>query len=236
MIKLYQYASCWGLPNPSPFCMKLETYLRMAEIPFEIHTISDPRKAPKGKLPFIVDNGQVIADSTLIINYLREKYGDKLDATLTNEQKAQALSLQRLLEEHLYWIIVYSRWIDSAGWSVSKKAYFSFMPSLVRKFVPELIRKDVKKTLRAQGIGRHSQDEIYQFGINDITALAHLLGDKKFFLGDACTSVDASAFASLTSILNSPIESPLKAHAKTFSNLQSYCKRISDAYYSEQHL
>ena len=32
---LHQPPAAWGLPNPSPFCAKLETYLRMAEIPFE---------------------------------------------------------------------------------------------------------------------------------------------------------------------------------------------------------
>lgn len=29
MIQLQQFAPAFGLPNASPFCMKLETYLRM---------------------------------------------------------------------------------------------------------------------------------------------------------------------------------------------------------------
>ena len=49
MIKLYQFPAAWGLPNPSPYCMKLEVYMRLAEIPYEIVTWHDPRKAPKGK-------------------------------------------------------------------------------------------------------------------------------------------------------------------------------------------
>ena len=56
-VKLYQFPSAWGLPNPSPFCMKLEVFLRLAEIPYEIVTWPDPRKAPKGKLPFIEHEG-----------------------------------------------------------------------------------------------------------------------------------------------------------------------------------
>lgn len=36
MIKLYQFEPAFGLANASPFCMKLETYLRMADLPFEI--------------------------------------------------------------------------------------------------------------------------------------------------------------------------------------------------------
>ena len=62
-VKLYQFPPAWGLPNPSPFCMKLEVFLRLAEIPYEVVTWPDPRKAPKGKLPFIEHEGTRIADS-----------------------------------------------------------------------------------------------------------------------------------------------------------------------------
>ena len=32
MLKLYQFERTWGIPNLSPFCCKIETYLRMADI------------------------------------------------------------------------------------------------------------------------------------------------------------------------------------------------------------
>ena len=53
MIVLHQFKSFFGLPNASPFCMKLETYLRMAGLPFEIPAASVRAigRAPKGKLP-----------------------------------------------------------------------------------------------------------------------------------------------------------------------------------------
>jgi hypothetical protein len=35
MIKLYQFPPNLGLPNMSPLCMKVETYLRMAALPYE---------------------------------------------------------------------------------------------------------------------------------------------------------------------------------------------------------
>ena len=60
MIKIHQFEPAFGLPNASPFCMKLETYLRMAGIPFALATpnMQDMRKAPKGKMPFIDDKGK----------------------------------------------------------------------------------------------------------------------------------------------------------------------------------
>ena len=72
MITLYQFSPVWGLPNTSPFCLKVETYLRMTEVPYEIKFVMDPRKSPKGKLPVIKMNGETIPDSELIIDYLKQ--------------------------------------------------------------------------------------------------------------------------------------------------------------------
>jgi hypothetical protein len=55
------------IPNLSPFCCKLETWLRIAGIPYEVVDTSDPRKGPKGKVPFIEDAGQRIGDSSFIV-------------------------------------------------------------------------------------------------------------------------------------------------------------------------
>lgn len=56
MIILHQFARTWGIPNLSQFCVKVETYLRMVKLPYEIvETL--PLKGPRGKLPFIEDQG-----------------------------------------------------------------------------------------------------------------------------------------------------------------------------------
>ena len=47
MIKLYQFPPAFGLPNASPFCMKLETYLRMAGLPFTLVNSGDVMKVVK---------------------------------------------------------------------------------------------------------------------------------------------------------------------------------------------
>ena len=95
MIKLCQFPPAFGLPNASPFCMKLETWLRMAGLPYECPRGADLRKAPKGKFPYIEDDGVVIADSSFIIDYLTKKYNVTLDAHLTPRQRGEALALQR---------------------------------------------------------------------------------------------------------------------------------------------
>jgi len=98
MITLYQFPSAWGLPNASPFCMKVETYLRMCNLPYTTVNVLNPAKGPKGKLPYITDGSNVVADSGLILDYLKKTHGDVLDARLGSVERAQALAWQRLLE------------------------------------------------------------------------------------------------------------------------------------------
>ena len=54
-IRLFQFPRMFSVPNLSPFCCKLETWLRIAGIPYEVVDTPNPRNAPKGKLPFIED-------------------------------------------------------------------------------------------------------------------------------------------------------------------------------------
>ena len=63
MVTLYTFGPGFGLPDPSPFVMKAEILLKMAGLPFRTDTTGF-RKAPKGKLPYIEDDGERIADST----------------------------------------------------------------------------------------------------------------------------------------------------------------------------
>jgi glutathione S-transferase len=224
MLKLYQFAPIENLPNASPFCMKLEMYLRLAKIPYEIVITPRPSQAPKGKLPFIEDNGKTIGDSKFIIAYLKKQYGDPLDGHLTNEQQALALAIQCLLEEHFYWIAVYSRWIDPAGWAATKPRFFNKSPLLLKLILPSMIRRYMKKQLHAQGMGRHTQEEIYQMGREDISALAALLGEKPFMLGNEVSSIDAAIYATLANIL--VLNSLFKPTVESFPNLMAYYERM----------
>lgn len=231
MITLFQFPRFWGLPNISPFCLKLETYLCMANIPYKVVSTRNLSRTPKGKLPFIQDGDVTLSDTSLIIDYLKKQYGDPLDAHLNELQKAEGLAIQRLVEEHLYWTIVYSRWIDPSSAHLIKSTILAEVPGLIRPFVYSLINKKTRKQLFEQGIGRHSQDEIYALGISDLEALAEFLSSRCFLLGDTATSYDVSAFAFLANILFSPVNSPLKSYMNLHPELAAYCERIGQLAY-----
>lgn len=233
MIKLYQFAPAFGLPNASPFCMKLETYLRMSKLPFEIapFDLNQLKNAPKGKMPYIEDQGQLICDTSFIIEHLQSRYGDSLDSWLSVEQKAVALAFQRLMEENLYWAVVHSRWVEAPGWAQTKIAFFDQLPPPLKWIVPPLARRGLIKEMHGQGMGRHQATEIHAIGQRDISALADFLGDKPYLMGQQPSSIDATAYAFLANLIWVPVESALKKHAQKYPQFESYCQRMRSRYF-----
>jgi len=232
MIRLHQFYPVWTLTTASSFCLKLETYLRMAGHPYEVVVELDPRKAPLGKLPYIEDGGETLVDSGLIVEYLKSKYGDSLDTGLSAEQRAVALALRRMAEESLYWSLMYSRWIDDAGWRHHEPAYFGMMPAPLRWIVPKIVRASVKKELDGHGRGRLPKEAVYTLGREDLDALADFLGEKPFFFGETPTSLDAAVYGVLAHIHYPPFSTPLKEHMAAKPNLVAFVERIRERYYA----
>lgn len=225
MIKLHQFPRVWGR-NISPFTLKLETWLILAGVPFEVVEDTNLWRAPKGKLPFIEDDGRRIGDSQMIIEHLGRTRGVDLDAGLDRLARADALAFRRLLEDHLYFIGVYSRWIDPQGWRAAKPAMFASFPPGVRQTLPEIARQKVKRDLKGQGTLRHSRDEIYALGRADLEAVAAFLDEGPFFFRDRPTTLDAVAYGMLANILMVPVETGLKRIAQGLPNLQAFCETM----------
>ncbi len=230
MITLFQPPPAWGLPNISPFCVKLETYLRMAKIEYKTAP-GNPRIAPKGKIPYAEIDGQILGDSSLIILKLKKKFGDSLDNDLTPRDKAFALAIQRLCEDHLYFSAAWLRWSDEESWNFVRKFFLKLMPPLIGGLIIKKLHKDFIKNIYFQGTGRHSRDEIIEFIKEDLNALSVLLGENQFFLGAKATSIDATVYGFLVQQLWIPWSSPTKTHIQNLKNLKEFCERMKNLYW-----
>jgi glutathione S-transferase len=224
-VTLIQFPPIWGR-NVSPFGLKLESWLKLADIPYEVRTSTSLRKAPKGKLPYIFDEGRAIGDSTLIIEHLKASRGIDPDAGLSAREVAEATALQRMFEDHLYFAIAYSRWIDEEGWPLVSDAFFGNVRQPLRRMGQTYYRERVRRMLHTQGMGRHSQEEIYALARADLEAAAAYLGDKPFFMGERITSIDAVAFGVLANIILVPLDTELKRIALALPPLASWCEAM----------
>jgi glutathione S-transferase len=232
MLTLYQFPAPWDDCSASPFCAKLEGFMRWQDIPYQSVTVYNLKGSPKGKIPFIEDESGKLGDSNFIIEYLTKKHHLKPDGGLTAEQKAQARAFRYLCEESLYWVMVYFRWMDPQGWSVMEKTFFSKLSAPVKAIVTFVILRRVKTMLHMQGMGRHSRDEIAAIACADLRALSDYLGSKPYFFGDAMTTTDLVVFSVFANLTTGPFENPVFDYAKTLGNLMAHAQRIRASYFT----
>jgi glutathione S-transferase len=232
MITLYTFGPRFGLPDPSPFVTKTEVLLKMSNLAYRSET-KGFSKAPKGKLPYIDDDGSKIGDSTFIRWHLEQKYRIDFERGLDAAQRAIAWAFEKLAEDHLYWAVLDSRWNDDDNFKRGPLQFFLGVPRPVRPLVMAVIRRQIRNKLRAHGMGRHSRTEIVALATRSVDAIADFLGDKPFFMGAEPTGVDATMFAFTASALCPTFTTPIRTAAERHDNLKRYVGRMTARYYPE---
>ncbi|XP_030371828.1 failed axon connections isoform X2 [Scaptodrosophila lebanonensis] len=237
IIYLYQFSRTPLLPSLSPYCLKVETWLRLVGLKYENVDHKMRFRSKKGQLPFIELNGEEIADSAIIIKELSAKYDKNLDAGLTAEQRNVSYATIAMLENHLIWVIFYwrAKYPDNVlkGYKVNLQHALGLrLPNSILNFFFKITfgRKGTKK-LKAHGIGVHSAEEIEEFGKNDLKVLSEMLDCKPFFFGDEPTTLDVVAFAVLSQLhyLSKDIVYPLRDYmTEKYPNLIGHVSRMKE--------
>lgn len=230
-LKVYHLPGRWGLMSVSPFCLKLDALLRMMDIPHQSITAATPFGGPKKKAPWIEHEGRKIGDSSFITTYLIERFGKDPDAALTPAQRGQAVAIQRLIEENLYWAMVYDRWVREENWPLLKESVLGQIAAPVRAVIAPLARRGVRKQLDGHGMGLHSEAEIRMIARRDIDALAKMLGDQPWFFGKEPSLTDAVVYSLLANIRDPAFASPMKAMIADHANLNGFLDRFRARYY-----
>jgi glutathione S-transferase len=226
MLELVTLPPAFEMRNVSPFCLKTEMLLTSLELPFTLGEQADPRKAPKGKLPFLIAEGDVIADSELITEYLNTLTDGRVYAGLTDEQKAHGVALARLAEDHLYWLMVASRWLDRDWFPNIVEGFFGIAPKPVRPLVARLARRQVKQTYHLHGLGRHTLDEQKGFAERDLAALSATVGKTEFLFGGTPSVFDFTVAAMMAGIYDNRPVTWTTELALRYGDLQAYTERV----------
>lgn len=237
-ITLYGGGEGFGLPEVSPYVMKTEVQLKMARLPYR-KAAGNLEAAPKRKIPYLDDEG-VVADSTFIRAHVERKYGVDLDHGLSPRQRAEAWAIERMLEDHLGWMITYWRWLTPENFAKGPARFFDGAPEAIRENLRAEVQERVRATFYNQGTGRHTPDEITALGARSLAALSTILGDKDYLFGDEPTGADATAFAMLSCALTPFFDMDLRTEAERRANLVSYTGRMMRRFYPsfawvEQH-
>ncbi|MDJ0719313.1 MAG: glutathione S-transferase N-terminal domain-containing protein [Prochloraceae cyanobacterium] len=238
MITLFGLGSKFGLPDPSPFVMKVDLLLKMAGLDYKTNTEgnlikADLMKTPKGKFPYIEDDGIKLGDSTLIKYYLENKYSVDFEKNLDLSQKATLFFAEKHCEDHLYFLLMADRWLNESNFEKGPKAFFEKAPAFKRFDIEYQAKQEIKKMLWLQGLGRHSREEQVVLVSKSSEMLAVLLGDRPYFGGDEPCGYDATLFSFISGMTIDLFESPFRPLFLSKSNLIEYRNRMMTRYYPE---
>jgi len=224
MLTLYSYPELFGVADNNGYGLKVYAFLKLADVPFVHEHIFDASAAPRGQLPYVVDDGETIGDSETIIAHLVRKYGLNIDVNLTATQYTTNFLVTRMLDD-LYWVMSYSRWKDER-----------FFPAFRDGFMAQHARIDEAGMNKAreynaqryhfQGIGRYPPDQAYARGLADLQVLADLIPAEGYVHGKRPTSIDSGIYGFIANIHFFPIPTPLKAFVTAHPNLVRHCEAI----------
>ncbi len=229
MLTLFQPPALFGLPNVSPFCLKLEAFLRWQRIEFSMKP-AVPMQGPYKKVPFVEWNGQRIGDSSVIIDRLLVEheitYVDNLELSVGH-------AFARMFEEHVYWSVVYFRWYEDLHWPKLKNEFFRKVPNLLRTFIANSVRKQTIRSLKGQGIGRLPREKILERVNKDLEALVAQLKTNRFICGDEMTHYDLSVWSILSQIVQCDLQTSLTDIAMNKPEIVAYLGRVNEQLDSE---
>ncbi len=231
LLTLFTFGPYFGLPDGSPFVTKAMLLLKIAGLDY-VEDRKGYSKAPKGKLPYIDDDGERIADSTFIRLHVEKKYGFDYEAGLTDEQKATGWALEKLCEDHLYWLIVADRWLIDENFAKGPAHFFDAAPAPIRPLIAAFIRRKIRASAWAQGLYRHSPEERRYLARRGLTALSTMLGEKPFLFGDRPSGADATLGAFTLGALCPLFDSPCGEEARRLPNLVAYGERIRTRFFA----
>ncbi|KAF7633663.1 hypothetical protein Mgra_00006970 [Meloidogyne graminicola] len=193
VIYLVQLPRTHLIPDPSPFALKLETWIRMNGLNYRNVSNEGTKGSSKGQIPFIELNGRQFADSNQIIEHLRNYFKLSIDAKLNSMERANLRAYTILIEESLFRCCQYYRSIDF-GWLFTEKGILPHMKGikkvLAQKFGAKKLQSRLKTGIYIQGYGRNSIMEIDEIAKKDLMTLSTLLGDKPFLFGNSPTTVN----------------------------------------------
>src|SRR5262245_5356607 len=104
MLTLYSYPPLFGVADNNGYGLKVFAFLRLAGVPFTHEHIFDASAAPRGQLPYIVDDGETVGDSDTVIAHVIRKYRVTMDDGLTSAQRDAGHMVTRMLDD-LYWVM-----------------------------------------------------------------------------------------------------------------------------------
>jgi len=231
VVILHAHARHEKCPAISPFGLKLETFLRMHNIKYHLET-EYPFHPDTGKTPWITYNGEDVADSQMIIEYLTDKLELKTELK-DDDEKVLVRGIRSVMEDNYF----FCRMADMFVFGDAKD--LDFMPTFspvnaFNKIITNRAVGAIAKQPIEQGIGKHNKETVIKIAQDDLATVSLALGAKPYLLGNEPSDIDAVIFGFLAVTLNvSSANHEMPKLLEKFDNLKAHTERIKDQFWND---
>ncbi|MBX9766268.1 MAG: hypothetical protein K2X47_03270 [Bdellovibrionales bacterium] len=201
------------------------------KIPYKVVVENNPLRGPKGKMPFAVVGSDRVADSSFIVQRLLNDTSIDADRSQIQEVSPQEFALKVAIEEYFYFILLYYRWLDPTGWSVTRDFFKNFFPLPLRGIVLEILRGRLRKQAYQQGLARHSGEEIDLLAVRMLESMEDwVLRVGQNLPPDKIHELDWTIAPFITTVIKQPIRNQLYIRVQQYPHLVEYAlKRFKAA-------
>nr|CCC92419.1 conserved hypothetical protein [Trypanosoma congolense IL3000] len=226
----------WGLsPSISPSCTAVETFLRLAKIPYKAYVSCEDSLASSPLLPCIVYRGQCVAGTVSIIQHLMGVFQIEMDDELNGVQHAIGIALRSML-------VCGSRF--ALRHTLSHQALIHTVPHAMSSLDASLtsvmhffswLKVDILSVGKLRRLNL-LEDQYENSYMRDLEAVEALIGNKPYLFGSEPTSYDCVVYAMLLPIMRLReaifVNEPF-AFAAQSSVLRGYVQRMSGAAFND---
>uniref|UniRef100_A0A8C4WUU0 Failed axon connections homolog, metaxin like GST domain containing b n=1 Tax=Eptatretus burgeri TaxID=7764 RepID=A0A8C4WUU0_EPTBU len=161
-----------SLPSLSPSCLRTETLLRMAHLPYQ--NVFDGRFSPVGTMPWLEFGDQVVWTADDVLELLKAELGVDFEQALSPAQSAVSRAVATMVEEELYWPLASYLWVESQRSTQGLVSVAGPMRSLHAWLRCTATRTLVQNELQARGL---ATQDLPGLAMKDLYALANILDE-----------------------------------------------------------
>lgn len=224
-VTLYQFELC-------PFCHKVKAGLELKGIPFskvEVNPMGKkelpdlPSDAPR-KVPVLEANGEIVPDSTTILNYLDERYEGRMRFLPEEpELRAKTVAIEQWVDDVLVMAlptVIYGTWREAltAAQITARTSNFGFFQNVsVRAGGPLIMHQIAKRILK-----KNQRTDGHQWVSEALDRVEDWLGDEPFVTGQTLTLGDVAIHGALSCVREFPIFEKVNSRPR----LSSWFRRV----------
>lgn len=191
--------------SDSPFCLKARICLQLKGVPFRRVTVTLGRRRelrrlnPLGKVPVLVQGGDVVPDSSAIARYLETRYPEPALVPADAAARAYCALIEEWADEALYFLVAGFKWLNPENRAAALRNTVSEIGAgVLRPFVGWALVRDVGRRYRAWGYDAAALGHLQRRMRENLETLEALLAGRSFLLGRNPSLADVATFAQLT--------------------------------------